>query len=148
MRMGIPGVCRARPRGRLALGIAVPGLPAVNMAVRAQDGWNRRSGYAEGHARPAACPAARCARAAWRPRLLRPGSARRAAQPLVLCLGLVSSISRTEITVGALAAAAGAAAAVAAAGALSAPGTAREPAAGQVPVRWPVPPARLAPALV
>ncbi|WP_157438390.1 hypothetical protein [Actinomadura latina] len=89
--------------------------------------------------------------------LLRPGPARRAAEPLAwwagllaVYLGLVSTISVTEITVAAVAAAAGAAAAVAARRALLSTGTARdleggrEPAADRVPAVRPVPPARLA----
>ncbi|NVI86086.1 hypothetical protein, partial [Actinomadura sp. BRA 177] len=65
----------------------------------------------------------------------RPGPARRAAEPLAwwtvllaVYLGLVSTISITEITVGALTAAAGAAAAVAARRALFTTGPGRAPA--------------------
>ncbi|MEU9843890.1 hypothetical protein AB0C69_32300 [Actinomadura sp. NPDC048032] len=82
----------------------------------------------------------------------RPGPARRAAEPLAwwtallaVYLALVSAISLTEITVGALAAAAGAAAAVAARRVLLATGAARPPEdRGPSPA---VPPARLLPPL-
>ncbi|WP_433469860.1 hypothetical protein [Spirillospora sp. CA-128828] len=93
-------------------------------------------------------------------RLMRPGPARRAAEPLAwwaallaVYLALVSTISVTEITVGALAAAAGAAAAVAGRRALFTTGTSRDPeggpatAAGRVKALRPVPPARLIPPL-
>ncbi|QXJ19739.1 hypothetical protein AGRA3207_000319 [Actinomadura graeca] len=93
-------------------------------------------------------------------RLLRTGPARRAAEPLVWWtvllasyLALVSAVSVTEITIGALTAAAGAAAAVAGRRALFTTGTAGDPeggvhpAADLVPGRRPVPPARLLPPL-
>ncbi|TDC76392.1 hypothetical protein [Actinomadura sp. 7K507] len=92
--------------------------------------------------------------------LLRPGPARRAAEPLawwsVLLAGylaMASAITPTEMTVGALAAAAGAAAAVAARRALLGTGTAHDPEGGHRPAadlsprRRPVPPARLLPPL-
>lgn len=71
------------------------------------------------------------------PRIGRLGAARRAAEPLAwwtvllaVYLGLVSTISITEITVGALGSAAGAAAAVAGRRALLTGGTARDPGPG------------------
>ncbi|WP_433155144.1 hypothetical protein ACQPZ8_24855 [Actinomadura nitritigenes] len=92
--------------------------------------------------------------------LLRPGPARRAAEPLAwwaallaLYLSLISTIDITEITVGAVAAAFGAAAATAGRRALFTTGTAhdpagpRRPAADLAPGARPVPPARLLPPL-
>ncbi|WP_344436993.1 hypothetical protein [Actinomadura bangladeshensis] len=78
------------------------------------------------------------------PRTGRLGAVRRAAEPLAwwtvllaVYLGLVPTISITEITVGALASAAGAAAAVAGRRALLTPGTARDPDPGQAPGQGP-----------
>lgn len=121
--------------GRATIELVRPGL-ATAMPARASDPESAR----------AHSPAAR----SWPPP--RPGPVRRAAEPLawwsvlLACyLALVSTISGTEITVGAAAAAAGAAAAVAGRRALLT--TARACEGGRVPARSPVAPSRLLPPL-
>ncbi|MEU6753330.1 hypothetical protein ABZ914_44510, partial [Spirillospora sp. NPDC046719] len=81
--------------------------------------------------------------------LLRPGPARRAAEPLAwwaallaLYLSLISTIDITEITVGAVAAAFGAAAATAGRRALFTTGTAHDPARAPTPTAHRPPGAR------